>query len=31
MQSPEPYLIFTQKLNELGVRYMVSGSIAAIY
>jgi hypothetical protein len=31
MQSPEPYLIFTQKLNELGVRYMVSGSVAAIY
>jgi len=31
MQSPEPYLIFTQKLNELGLRYMVSGSVAAIY
>jgi hypothetical protein len=31
MQSPEPFLIFTRKLNELGVRYMVSGSIAAIY
>jgi len=31
MQSLEPYLIFTRKLNELGVRYMVSGSVAAIY
>lgn len=31
MQSPELFLIFTRKLNELGVRYMVSGSIAAIY
>jgi hypothetical protein len=31
MQSPEPYLIFTRKLNELGLRYMVSGSVAAIY
>ena len=31
MQSPEPYLIFTRKLNDLGIRYMVSGSIAAIY
>jgi len=31
MQSREPFLIFTQKLNELGVRYMVSGSVAAIY
>jgi hypothetical protein len=31
MPSPEPYLIFTRKLNELGLRYMVSGSIAAIY
>lgn len=31
MPSPEPFLIFTRKLNELGVRYMVSGSIAAIY
>lgn len=31
MQSPEPFLIFTRKLNELGVSYMVSGSVAAIY
>lgn len=30
MLSPEPYLIFTRKLKELGVRHMVSGSIAAI-
>jgi hypothetical protein len=27
MPSPEPFLIFTRKLNELGLRYMVSGSI----
>lgn len=31
MQSPEPYLIFTRKLNELGIQYMVSGSVAAMY
>lgn len=31
MQPPEPYLIFTRKLQELGLRHMVSGSIAAIY
>lgn len=31
MQPPEPYLIFIRKLNELGLRYMVSGSVAAIY
>src|SRR5687767_12912630 len=31
MLSPNPFLIFTRKLNELGVRYMVSGSVAAIY
>lgn len=31
MQSPEPFLIFTRKLNELDLRYMVSGSVAAIY
>lgn len=31
MQSPEPYLIFTQKLNDLEIRYMVSGSVAAIF
>lgn len=31
MQSPEPFFIFTRKLNELGLRYMVSGSVAAIF
>ena len=31
MQLREPYLIFTQKLNELEIRYMVSGSVAAIF
>jgi hypothetical protein len=31
MPSPEPFQIFTRKLNELGLRYMVSGSVAAIY
>jgi hypothetical protein len=31
MQSPEPFLIFAHKLNELGLRYMITGSIAAIY
>ncbi len=31
MPLPEPFLIFTRKLNELGLRYMVSGSVAAIY
>ena len=31
MPSPEPFLIFTRTLNELGIRYMVSGSVAAIY
>lgn len=31
MLSPEPFLIFTRKLNELELRYMVSGSVAAIY
>jgi len=31
MPSPEAYLIFTRKLGELGMRYMVSGSIAAIF
>jgi len=27
----EPFLLYTRKLNELGLRYMVSGSVAAIY
>ena len=31
MQSPEPFRIFTRKLHGLGLRYMVSGSVAAIY
>jgi hypothetical protein len=31
MLLPEPYLIFTRKLNTLGLRYMVTGSTAAIY
>ena len=31
MDSPEPFLLFTSKFNELDLRYMVSGSVAAIY
>lgn len=31
MPPHNPFLVFTRKLNELGVRYMVSGSIAAIF
>ena len=31
MLPPEPFRIFTSKLNELGLRYMVSGSVAAIF
>jgi hypothetical protein len=31
MPSLDPYLIFTRKLSELEVPYMVSGSIAAVY
>lgn len=31
MPSPEPFLVFTRKLNDLGVRYMVAGSVASIY
>lgn len=31
MQSPEPFRIFTRKLHELGLSYMISGSVAAIY
>jgi hypothetical protein len=30
MPAPEPFLIFTRKLNELGLRHMVSGSVAAV-
>ncbi len=31
MPSLEPFLIYIRKLEELGLRYMVSGSVAAIY
>ncbi len=31
MPPVEPFLIFTRKLNELGLAYMVSGSVAAIF
>jgi len=31
MQEADPYLLFTRKLEELGIRYMVSGSVAAIF
>ncbi|HRQ90605.1 MAG TPA: hypothetical protein PLA50_17560 [Bacteroidia bacterium] len=31
MQAPEPFLIFTRKLEDLGLRYMVSGGVASIY
>lgn len=31
MPSAEPFRIFTRKLEDLGLRYMVTGSIAAIY
>ena len=31
MPSPEPFLIFTRKLQALNLRYMVSGSVAAIF
>jgi hypothetical protein len=31
MPSPEPFLIFTRKLRELGLRHMISGSVAAIF
>ena len=30
MSAGDPLLIFTRKLNELGLRYMVTGSVAAI-
>jgi hypothetical protein len=28
MPEPNPFLQFTRRLNALGVRYMVSGSVA---
>lgn len=31
MPSLEPFRIFTRRLDELGLRYMVTGSVAAIY
>ena len=31
MQSPETFRIFTRRLESLGVPYMVTGSVAAIY
>ncbi|MBL9116192.1 MAG: hypothetical protein JNJ83_14390 [Verrucomicrobiaceae bacterium] len=31
MDSPELFLLFTRRLNEVGVHYMVTGSVAAIY
>lgn len=31
MPVDEPFLIFTRRLNELGIRYMISGSVAAIF
>ena len=31
MPSPEPFRIFTRKLEELSLRYVVTGSVAAIY
>lgn len=31
MPLPDPFLIFTRKLSELGLRYMVSGSVASIF
>jgi hypothetical protein len=31
MPAPEPFLIFARKLNELGLRHMVSGSVAAMF
>ncbi len=31
MQSPESFLTFTRKLNELGLLHMFCGSVPAIY
>ena len=30
-ESPAPFLLFTQRLHDAGLRYMISGSVAAIY
>lgn len=31
MPEPEPFVIFTRRLEQLALQYMVSGSIASIY
>jgi hypothetical protein len=31
VSAPEPFLVFTRVLEELGLQYMVSGGVAAIY
>jgi hypothetical protein len=31
MPGPEPFHVFTSKLDELGLPYMISGSVAAMY
>ncbi|MEO5914943.1 MAG: hypothetical protein ABIS50_11965 [Luteolibacter sp.] len=31
MPAPEPFLIFTRKLNALAIPHMISGSVAAIF
>jgi hypothetical protein len=31
MPAPEPFLIFTRKLGHMGIPYMISGSVAAIF
>ena len=31
MPSPEPFLIFIRKLRDLRLRYMIGGSVAAIF
>jgi hypothetical protein len=30
MHEPEPFLVFVDKIAELGVPYMVTGSVAAL-
>lgn len=31
MPAPDPFVIFTRKLEELRIPYLVSGSVAAIF
>ncbi len=31
MPPPEPFLIFAEKLNALGIPYRISGSFAAFF